>query len=156
VNQIRSRPVTYALGILMTSVMVVLGGLLLLTLLFALGWILKGQPQSTPGALVGEMFLFGWILWYLNLLEVFRQLKKLDPPAYYAATDGVGFIARFWSSRSAGYSLCRSLGALELARYPSRFGRRVRMARLTLRILLSAFGVLVITLLVLAVSGHRL
>ena len=144
----RRHPVVFALGTLMTILMVVVGAVLLLMLVFNLVWFAGGKSHANAQTLSAITFIFVSIAWYLNLAEVFRQLRHLDPGTYEMATAEMGFIAFFWSSRAAGVSLHESLGSLELSQYPRGFRRRVRITRLANRLLLATFCLLIALILV--------
>ena len=135
----------------MTAVMVALGCVLILALVNALRLLIEGQASMPLPALIACAFILGWIIWYLNFFEVFRQLKRLDPDSYELGTGGVGFLARLWSSRGSLYSMNQFLGTLDLSLYPPNFARRVRIARASTAILLCAFVTVIVGSLVAAI-----
>lgn len=135
----------------MTGVLVIFGGISLLSILIAVAWMIKGQPHMGIGGMFGLTMLLVWIFWYLNLLEVFRQLKRLDPDSYDSITGGEGFLSFFWSWGGNAYYLHRSLGALPLAGYPRWFRRRVKVTRLFTRVFFLFVMAAVTGLLVLAI-----
>lgn len=145
------KPVARACGAVMTAVMVALGCVLILAFANALRLLIEGQASMPLPALIACAFILGWIIWYLNFFEVFRQLKRLDPDSYELGTGGVGFLARLWSSRGSLYSMNQFLGTLDLSLYPPNFARRVRVARASTAVLLVAFVMLVVGSLVAAI-----
>jgi len=72
--------------------MVIFGGIMVLTILNAIGWMASGRRQMGIGGIIGCTMMLSWICWYLNLFEVFRQLSRPDPESYESMTGAIGYI----------------------------------------------------------------
>lgn len=125
--------ISYVLGVLFTGVLILFAVLMPLTILSE---VTRGYPHaSTHETRVQEVIsavVALILLVYLNLLDTYRQLKKIDAAAYWNATRGVGAMTYFWARNGWGASssiwlLHRSLVTLRRDLLPPRFARRVRI-----------------------------
>jgi len=128
----------------MTGVFMLLAALILIALVHAAAAMVRGEPHTETGGLVGEAFLLACILWYFNLLAIFTQLRVHSLAAYEQATQGKGFMEFCWSSRSLAALLYGALGELDLGKFPPSFQRRVRVMRWASGVLITAILLVVV------------
>ena len=130
--------VARALGMLLSVVLVLVALALLVGIVQAAAAIVHGDRHVEVGATVMEFFFLACVVWYVNLVALYSQMRAHNPTDYEEATKGMGFMAFFWSSRSSALLLYQALGELELDQYPQTFQRRVRVMRVASRVLLAA------------------
>ena len=138
-----SRYILLALGTVMTGLLVVFAGAMMLLLLVNIIGTIRGDAQATLGAMFTEALLLVGTSCFLNLVQTFRVLARIDPAAYQDATRGKGVVSYMWSTGVAPAFLHRFLLALDCSTLPPSFARRVRRTIVLDRLLLVSIFLLI-------------